>query len=358
MQKRLLVSGYFGEGNIGDDSMLLGFLSGVSDKQFAVTVMSGHPELTSRLYGVPAIDRRNMKLFEAEIKNNDALVFAGGSIFQDVTSIKSVYYYETLIKVAKKAGKQVILLGQGVGPLTTFLGKQIAKKAFEMADVIVVRDPESVQTLRTLGVQKPARQAADLAFLMPTPQEDTNAQNYQAAGMKSIGISVRTHGKKGEILSLFSELAQMMMANRMMPVLIEMDTKEDGQIIYDIEKTQGGKIPSMKNIQTPMQMQQRLMRLDGVIAMRLHAGILATTVGIPPLMLSYDPKVAAFTKKLDLPPALSMQSLTATRVFENLTSILNDKERWKTSLQRNLEAAKIEARANLTILQEVLSVSR
>lgn len=349
----LLLAGYFGAGNLGDDAILLGFIQGLGLTSHSLTVMSGNPDETHRLYGVQAIDRRNMNAFKDALDKCDALVFPGGSIFQDASSVKSVAFYGNLVKTAKAKGKRVIFLGQGIGPLTTYLGKRWASSAFNMADVIAVRDPGSMATLQSLGVKKPIKVTADMAFLLPEPRE-TDGPNFGVGGMKSVGISVRPHGKKDEVKELFGEFARLLFNAQMMPVFIEMDKANDAPLILEISKSQGGKIPDIRNLQTPMQVQQRMSRLEVVVAMRLHAGILASTVGVPPFMVSYDPKVTAFAKLLDLQAAPSVVGLTPQRLFESFMQFMRDRERNVKLMERKHEELVKLAQSNLEILADFL----
>ena len=160
--------------------------------------------------------RRNYQIDFA----SGALVFPGGSIFQDVTSTRSVMYYAGLVKMAKKAGKKVVLLSQGVGPLNSFFGKKAAGGAFDMADAITVRDPKSAQVIKDLGVNKTVTVAGDMAFLLPRPPE--SAQDFGAAGMKVVGVAPRPWGKKADAISLYAELARMMSQKGMVPMMIPM----------------------------------------------------------------------------------------------------------------------------------------
>lgn len=348
--KKLLLAGYFGCDNLGDDAILLGFLEGIKKEGYQVTALSGAPEETYRLYGVSAIPRKDMGRFKQAITEHDALVFLGGSIFQDVTSAKSAMFYANLVREAKKANKKVVMLGQGVGPLNTFFGKRAAKYAFDAADGIAVRDPESAKALHALGVTKTPRATADMAFLLP--QIETEDAGFQVGSMKSVGLIPRPHGKGQEVEKLFADLSRMLFENGYMPTLIELDRKYDGPLIQSIEKAQGGKIPSLRKITTPMDLQKRLVRMDGVISMRLHGGILATTVGIPPIMLSYDPKVSAFASEAGLPSALQMNNLTASRVFDSFQSLMKQREQAVEKLVARRETLKQQAMLNIEVLNQ------
>ncbi|MFI5386564.1 MAG: polysaccharide pyruvyl transferase CsaB [Fimbriimonadales bacterium] len=350
----LLLSGYFGSGNIGDDAILLGFVQGLGDTQHELTVLSGAPEETYRLYGLRSVPRKEMSRVKEAIDRCDALVFPGGSIFQDVTSFASVAYYSKLVSMAKSKKKKVILLGQGVGPLKGFLGRRSAASAFNMADVIAVRDAQSVVTLRDIGVKVQPRVTADCAFMLPKPREVDNQQGFNVGNMKSVGISVRPHGKSKDTIRLFGELTRLLFKNNCMPVLIEMDKAADGPLILEIAKAQGGKIPDLRKIQTPMQLQQRLSRMDSIIAMRLHAGILAATVGIVPLMVSYDPKVTAFAKLLDMGAASEVEGLTAQRLYDQFIEHQRARERNEKLLGPKIEELRKLAMVNIELLEQTL----
>ena len=335
---------------------MVGFAHGLDGTGYSMTVMSGAPEETFRYHGFTSFQRKDMNAFSTEIAKADALVFAGGSIFQDVTSVMSVSYYQGLVTKAKKAGKKVFMLGQGVGPLNNFLGKRMAASAFNSADAIVVRDPNSISTLKALGVKTPMKVGADLAFLLPEQVNQEDVQSFTVGDMKSIGIAPRPWGKdKKMVVELFGELCRLLFQSKMMPVLIEMDREHDGPLIAEISKQQGGRIPDLRKQNTPMQIQGRMSRMDGIIAMRLHAGILAATVGVPPLMVNYDPKVAAFAKMLDLGTNVNIENLTAQRLFDSFQNFYRDRERNAKILQRKREEFRTLAEINIQVLKEGLA---
>lgn len=351
MGANLLLAGYFGCGNLGDDAILLGFIEGVraANLNVSFTMLSGAPEETFRLYGIPSVPRRDLKAVDEAIKRNDILVFPGGSIFQDVTSIKSVGYYSTLISKAKKAGKQVVMLGQGVGPLNSWLGKRMAASAFNMADEIAVRDSGSAQLLASLGVKTRVHSTADMAFLLDPKRFDD--ESFEVAGMKTVGISPRPFGRMTkDLIKAFGDLSRLLYTNNYVPVLMELDKTEDGPMILEISKTQGGKIPDIRKLESPMALQRRMARMHCVIAMRLHASILASTVGIPPLMISYDPKVSAFAKQLGVGTPLSVEGLTGARLYENFLTFQKDHDRNVKTMERRVAELKKQAELNIEVI--------
>jgi polysaccharide pyruvyl transferase CsaB len=335
---------------------MLGLVHGLRSYNIQYSSLSGNPEETYRLYGIKAYPRRDGKYIKQAIDECDALVFPGGSIFQDSTSVGSAFYYEDLVSSAKKAGKKVLLLGQGVGPLSNFLSKQKTKGAFNAADAVTVRDPGSMQVLKDLGVTRPMRVTADSSFLLPVPASTTLSDEggFNVGNMKAVGIAPRpVKGKGRDISGLFGEFCKLLYQSGSMPVLISMDKNEDTPLIDEISKKQGGKVPDLRKLTTPMQIQERIARMDSVVAMRLHAGILAATVNVPALMISYDPKVAAYARIMEVGNAVSLDGISATRLLDAFVGFSKDQARHVKIVER--KQAELQKAAEMSV-QAVVDV--
>jgi polysaccharide pyruvyl transferase WcaK-like protein len=231
-----------------------------------------------------------------------------------------------------------------------------AAKALNSADLIVVRDAASGQVLQKLGVRVTAKVAADMAFLLPQPAVAEDVQSFQVGNMKTVGLAPRKLPGRGDIdvAAVFGELCRMLFRANLMPVLVEMDLQADAALLNEIEKSQGGKMPTIRKAQSPMQLQQRIARMDAMIGMRLHAGILAATCGVPPYMVSYDPKVAAFATGMELPAPPSVSGLTPQRLFEGFMAFYKERERYQAVVARKREEMTTLAKANLDYLAEML----
>jgi polysaccharide pyruvyl transferase CsaB len=355
----ILLAGYFGCGNLGDDAIMLGYLSALErvSPGHEFTIMSGNPDTLQRVHNLRGIDRRDSKAFQDAIQKTDLLVFPGGSIFQDVTSQRSVFYYHDLVKKAKKAGKKVLLLGQGVGPVTSFFGKRLTAEAFQLADQVTVRDPGSLTTLQSIGVKRPIKVTADTALLLPMPPDSGEAENYQVGGRTSIGVVCRPWGKGKATAELFAGFCRLLFENQMMPVLIEMDTVVDSPFIDEVEKLYGGRISHMRKIPSPVLIQQRLARMDSVVSMRLHGSVLGATVGLLPFTVSYDPKTSAFARLLGFDNPPMVEGLTPQRLFDLFSEHQRLRERYRTSVARNLVDLKKAAQNNIDLTLDALGLT-
>lgn len=355
MSARLLFAGYFGCGNLGDDAILLGFLNELGPG-YQTAVLSGNPEETRRTYGWAAWPRKDLKAVQEAISECDALVFPGGSLFQDVTSTRSVLYYHHLVKSAKKAGKKVLLLGQGVGPVNGLIGKRFTRDAFERADAIAVRDPASARALLQLGVKRKIHETGDSAFLLGKPPAQTDDQAFKVGDMRAVGVAPRPvdGADRKKLVQLFGDVCRGLYARRVMPTLIELDREEDGPFIEEIEKVIGGKVPTIRRCATPVQLQQRLARIDSILAVRLHAGILATTVDVPPFMIGYDPKVVALGQALGVPFIPEVRKVSAQQVVDGYFAFLEDRETHVRRVIEKREAQRELARLNVRVLTDLV----
>ena len=109
---KILISGYYGFSNAGDEAMLTAIIEALrAERQdVEITVMSGKPEITAEKHGVNSIHRFNpLQIFKAML-SADLLLSGGGSLLQDVTSKRSILYYLSILLMAKLLGKMVIMV--------------------------------------------------------------------------------------------------------------------------------------------------------------------------------------------------------------------------------------------------------
>ncbi|MDD2498401.1 MAG: polysaccharide pyruvyl transferase family protein, partial [Desulfitobacteriaceae bacterium] len=117
--KKVLISGYYGFNNIGDEAVLASMIQALDDvsPQVQITVLSDNPERTEKQYRVRAINRWSKKEISNGLKECDLFISGGGSLLQDVTGPKSILYYLELIRLAVWYKKPVMFYAQGIGPV-------------------------------------------------------------------------------------------------------------------------------------------------------------------------------------------------------------------------------------------------
>ena len=93
--KRLLLSGYYGYGNAGDEAVLAGLVAGFRAAQpdggLEIVALSGSPAETEAAHGIAAADRYKPGVLLREIRRADLVLSGGGSLLQDVTSAHGIF---------------------------------------------------------------------------------------------------------------------------------------------------------------------------------------------------------------------------------------------------------------------------
>ena len=147
-QKNIAISGYYGFENFGDEAILSVLTKELKSREHNVTVFSKNPALTSSKLKVNSVYTFSLKSVKNTLKNCDVLISGGGSLLQDATSLKSLFYYLFVIYTALRYKKDVIIFAQGIGPLKNPLGRLITKNLLKKCKYITVRDEKSLFLLR------------------------------------------------------------------------------------------------------------------------------------------------------------------------------------------------------------------
>lgn len=111
----VVVSGYYGSKNAGDEAMLAAMIEVLTDvnPQVNIMVISASPDDTARRHGVKAISWLDVSSIWCALRRADLLISGGGSLLQNVTSGRSLYYYLSVIALARFLGTPVMLYAQG-----------------------------------------------------------------------------------------------------------------------------------------------------------------------------------------------------------------------------------------------------
>lgn len=290
---KFLLNGYFGWGNAGDEAVLAAMISHLrearSGAQFCAT--AGDVENTKTKFGIEAVGRQAPRELLSALQGCDVFLSGGGSLVQDVTSVRNVVYYTTLLRLAKLSGKPTMVYAQGVGPLRKPISQKLARAAFNSASLITVRDEESAQLLRKIGVTQSAQITADPVWgLEPRPL--ASAPDFPAKTWLMALRSWPHHDEKSvaRVVKAIRENAQKRGASlRFLP----MQPGPDTQILEGL--AQPSEILDTRAMH-PSEILALAQRCELMLAMRLHALIFALAGGVPVVAFDYDPKVSAVAK--------------------------------------------------------------
>jgi polysaccharide pyruvyl transferase CsaB len=348
MEAKLVLAGYFGCGNLGDDAILAGFLEGIAGFPVRPIALSGFPEQTYRTLQVHAIPRMNYSAISEALQGAEALVFPGGSIFQDVTSLRSIYYYSKLVSMGKKLTGRVILLGQGFGPVNRFLGKSRAASMLRQIDAIAVRDEAAARGIVAMGARCEVTVTADMAWLAK-PDASAAGGGFGLQDQQAIGLVPRVWGRAKPIAEAFVQFSRAMSGSGHMPIMVPLDEAGDQALYKEMEKL-GGNPTMIKGVRTPQAMMARIERMSGVVTMRYHGAIFAAKAGIPPILVSYDPKVTHLSDILEVPAAIPVERLSSDLLIKSWENYEARRDYLATRIGLVRQTMEAKAQANIELL--------
>ncbi len=150
----LLVGGYFGCGNLGDDAILLGLLQLLREQapEIRVSVLSGDLRATRALCRGKAYRRKSPLALLRAFLSADAFLLGGGSLLQNRTGRLSLAYYLGLLRLSRLLKKPAALFAAGIGPLLGEADQRKTCLALSSLSHVGLRDPLSLSLLRSLGL--------------------------------------------------------------------------------------------------------------------------------------------------------------------------------------------------------------
>lgn len=358
--KRVIISGYYGFNNFGDEAILYSLLEGLQrmDLPLEIVVLSADPRLTGRTYGVAAGERWPLPKVLRAMMGADYLITGGGSLLQDVTGIKSIPYYLGLTYLARRRGAKNILFAVGVGPIgRSWLGK-LTRMFVDRMDFVSVRDNHSRDLLQRLSIEKEIHLFPDPVFTLTPPSCVSSKEILAGEGICDQGpyivIAPRTSPGAEENPAIWVDIiAKLQKRYRHNIILWPLHHQQDMSLCQSIAKMTCG-VSVLEANYSPLRILALLKSVDLVLGVRYHALVLGAVAGCALLGVSYDPKVNSLLKQLGLPHDLHLHALTSEQVLAGVDLILNNLAKEKRDLQERTLALAKKARAGFARLEALL----
>ena len=350
---RIVVSGYYGSKNAGDEAMLAAMIEVLSDldPQVNITVISANPEDTEKRHGVHAISWLSMAEIASALRHADLLVSGGGSLLQNVTSGRSLYYYLGVIWLAERLGVPVMLYAQGIGPVCGGLARSLMRRIAGDVSLITVRDHGSFEEIENLGIARPPVEVTADPVLAIHPVDLGIGRGIlkraNADGAKPvIGVSVREWRGWEHYKQVIAEAADRVSKELdARVVFFPMQVPEDVKTAEDI----AGRMTANATVLTDEFATSELLSLVGnfdlLLAVRLHALIFAGVMGVPMVGVSYDPKIDRFLGSIGETAAGDLKTVTTDAVMEKICAKWKDRSDFrKNNAELMAELRRLAAR--------------
>ena len=305
---RVLISGYYGFNNIGDESILRTMIDNLRAKfdDIEITVLSQNPRDTMEKYDVYAVERMSLPQIAKAVRRCDVLIFGGGSLLQDVTSSSSIFYYLTIICMAQFFRKKVLLYSQGVGPIHCSSNRKLTSLCLKKVDEIAVRDEASVKLLKEIDVD-PQKITVTADPVMRAPRGDLEkgarilgGLGYEKCeGRRLMGWAIKSTDLSLPFLDeIAKSIAWLKEERGIDSVLIPFHYEQDAVVVKTIAEKLQGNVYCITEKYLSDEMLSIIGNLDYLVGVRLHSLIFAAIMEVPAIGVSYDPKVDAFMESI------------------------------------------------------------
>ena len=357
---RVLLSGYYGFGNLGDEALLEVIADRVRARfpGTALEVLSATPALTARRYGVEAQQRWDWRAVRAAMSRADVVLSGGGGLLQNATSFRSLLYYAGIVREAVRAKCQTMIFAQSIGPLDMW-GRIVVRRFSRGIVRATVRDERSRALLSSLVPDVRVERTADPVFLYDPPTEatDLSAEGLGPESGPYAIVSVRKIPALRAVTPLVARCVDRLSARHGIRVaFLPLGGAGDAEASTEIIRactTAPVLLP-----ESPLPRAAAILRSASVvIGMRLHALVLAARMAVPFLALAYDPKVSALCSDLEYPldplwtAGATRDDAAADALIDELVSRRNE---LSEHLGDRIDAVRASAERNFDVLSELL----
>ncbi len=321
-RRRVVLVGYYGARNLGDELILRSIVEGVRRRNPSIefVIAARDAAATREIHGLPAFDRSDAAAAQEVLRGASAVVLGGGGLWNDYAfqesggaaglfrdGARSIAGYAKIPLLGALMDRPLHVFGMGVGPLTDREGAAVVRWVCDHAASVSVRDEASADVLR--GIERwsaPVEVAPDAVFALDLPVGDPPADVRRLAEQRALlAINVRPWAGP-DASALRTRLAQALAsaARRhglsLIGIPMQDGPRQDAAELRALFDEMEGAPPHvvMSASADPGAMLGALRSCCGGIAMRLHASLLLHRLGLPALGLAYDPKVHAHFAEL------------------------------------------------------------
>ena len=298
-----LVCGAYGRGNAGDDAILEAIVTELRqiDPDLPIWVLSRNPDDTRLTYRVNSIYTFAFPRFLRRMGKTRLYINGGGSLMQDVTSHRSLWFYLFTISWAKRLGNQVMMYGCGIGPIHSPANRQRASRVLQKSvDAITLRDTHSKDELEDMKVTAPEIiLSADPTVILPPAPEQAIDGILESQGIdpkgKYIGFALRPWPGFEEKAHIFAAAADYAYEKYgLTPVFLPIERRLDVAAARSAAQYMKAPHYILQETGSSSHTIGLFARMQVVVSMRLHALVFAAGQGVPLVGVVYDQKISSF----------------------------------------------------------------
>ena len=319
-RESIMICGAYGRGNAGDDAILEAIVQEMRalDPERTICVMSRRPKETRLVYRTGAVYTFNIFSVLHKFRKAALYINGGGSLMQDVTSTRSLWYYCYTLRAAKKRGCKVMMYGCGIGPINRAGNRKMAAKTIDRSvDRITLRDDNSRHELADMGVTRPdIRVSADPTIILDAAPAEVVSLAMEQSGIdpngRYIGFGLRHwKGLDAALPAIAAAANYAYEKHGLTPVFVPIEFPSDltpAERVGSLLRCPWYAVRTRQPIEVTIGI---LARMKTVVGIRLHSLMFSAGQGVPVVGLSYDIKVDGFLKYIGSRTCLQLRTVQA-----------------------------------------------
>ena len=319
-RESIMICGAYGRGNAGDDAILEAIVQEMRalDPERTICVMSRRPKETRLVYRTGAVYTFNIFSVLHKFRKAALYINGGGSLMQDVTSTRSLWYYCYTLRAAKRRGCKVMMYGCGIGPINRAGNRKMAAKTIDRSvDRITLRDDNSRAELADMGVTRPdIRVSADPTIILDAAPAEVVSLAMEQSGIdpdgRYIGFGLRNwKGLDAALPAIAAAANYAYEKHGLTPVFVPIEFPSDltpAERVGSLLHCPWYAVRTRQPIEVTIGI---LARMKTVVGIRLHSLMFSAGQGVPVVGLSYEIKVDGFLKYIGSRTCLQLRTARA-----------------------------------------------
>ncbi|MCD5422611.1 polysaccharide pyruvyl transferase family protein [Rhodococcus pyridinivorans] len=322
-----------GGGNIGDQAMLESFVGNVdgtvqvivrSESDFVWDTVSGTYEvavLPSLLYGNGAAHIRDFKRYLRLLLDATSVSVIGADIMDGAYNPKASVRRSNLIMVAAKQGVAARILGFSWNESPHPAASAALKRATGLGVRLFLRDPISFARAQRAQLGG-CSLVADTVFSHPMSSSGRDiADEAESRNVVLVNASALVH-RRVDLVEGYEPMLRFLLDRLYKVVLVPHVIRPNGDDLELLrrlhEKLNDADVELVDRLMSPAEISDLLTHARFVITGRMHLGILALRMGVPPVVLATQGKVEGLFEMFGTPEL-------ALNPYEKLSTELLDR---------------------------------
>ena len=349
-----LLMGYYGARNLGDELMLVCLRRWLERQGIAITVVCEYPDEIKQQYQLPAVHnwpllgqwawravwlRGGAVRLVRAVAGCDALIIGGGDLIRDDRGWRQFLFTLEKILLARLLRKPVYLVNVGIGRPHSRYGRSILGWSLRHCRQIIVRDRRSLEICENLGAGGVTRLAPDIVLSLPellpeiasSRQTDHRAPYVLVCLRGDPNVFQQYDLNEPKIQTLAAGLDHVVEQYGLDVVFIPFQGL--GSSGLDDNRLHQRVVNAMRHASRTEirpwtddlgEICRWFQGAQGVLAMRLHAAVLAMCFERPCILMPYDHKLREFGQLMGISDAIDSETLDSSAQLRSvLASALN-----------------------------------